>query len=856
MIRKIFLAVVMALLMPTFVLAQSSMSDAQIIEFVQKEQKAGTSQAQIVTKLMQKGVSVSRLREVRNKYEKMGGQGAMGAKDLSGQTDNRSRKPKATQQNDQNVSPYRVLDGNMQNTYDEKNAEWNDMRSELADFMPDSLTMFDREMEMLYKNQRRVFGRDIFNNKNLSFEPNMNIATPQNYVLGPGDQVFVDIYGVSQKSLSTNVTPDGFINIEGYGPVQVSGLTVAQANSRLRSTLGQRYAGSNIKLTIGETRTIMVNVMGEVRVPGTYTLSAFSSVFHALYMAGGVSEIGTLRDIKVYRKNKLVSSVDIYDYILNGKLTGNVKLSDNDVIVVGPYDCLVNITGKVKRPMFYEMKKDESLGTLLKYAGGFTGDAYRNSVRVTRKAGKEYSVWNVTEFDMNGFNLCDEDSVAVDSVIARFVNTVELRGAVLRPGMYQIGEKVTTVRELLNIADGLQDEAFTDHIILHRMREDRTLEVLPLNLTAILNGTEADVPLKSEDVVFIPSKEERNKNQILKIYGEVYYPGQYQYAEGMTVEDFILQAGGLKESAATNKVTISRREVVRGDVVTDKNGKSVGARGTRAKTFEIEIKDGFALDGKEGFKLLPFDEVYVNKNPEYREQASVTVEGEVMGEGTYSLSSDNTRVSDVLAMCGGVTAQAAANGAYIMRKYNNEEERRRQVQLDKTRAQWAYALSSGTQMTTDAKLRYPDSLLVERDMREDFYKVAVNLKKSLENPGCVDDVILRDGDRLVVEPQQNTVRISGNVPYPNAVPYVKGQSVKYYMGQAGTRGRKNRKWAYIVYQNGSSEMVRNGAKIEPGCELVVPERNTSSNSTQNMTMITSLLATLATLGAVIVSVLK
>ncbi len=854
MIRKIFLAMVFATLMPVVAMAQSSMTDAQIIEFVQKEQKAGTSQGQIVTKLMQKGVTVDRLRQVRKKYEKMGGQSAQGATDLSDKSD-RSRKPKATQ-NDQNVSPYRMTDANMQNTYDEKDAAWNEMRTELGDFMPDSLGMFDREMEQMYRNQRRVFGRDIFNNKNLSFEPNMNIATPQNYVLGPGDQVFVDVYGASQKNVETTVSPDGYINIEGYGPVAVSGLTVAQATSRLRSTLGQRYAGSSIKLTIGETRSIMVNVMGEVRVPGTYTLSAFSSVFHALYMAGGVSDIGTLRDIKVYRKGKLVSSVDIYDYILNGKLTGNVKLSDNDVIVVGTYDCLVNVTGKVKRPMFYEMKKDESLGTLLKYAGGFTGDAYRNTVRVTRKAGKEYSVWNVTEFDMNEFKLCDEDSVSVDSVIARFENIVELRGAVLRPGMYQIGEKVTTVRDLLNIADGLQDEAFTDHIILHRMREDHTLEVLPLNLTAILNGTDADIPLQSEDVVFIPSKEERNKNQVLKIYGEVYYPGQYQYAEGMTVEDFILQAGGLKESAAKNKVTISRREVAQGQATTDKKGNTQVARGTRAKTFEIEIKDGFVLDGNEGFKLQPFDEVYVNKNPEYREQASITVEGEVMGEGTYSLSSDNTRVSDVLAMCGGVTAQAAKNGAYIMRKFNSEEERRRLTTLDKTRASWAYALSNGAQMTTDAKLRYPDSLLVERDMREDCYKLAVNLQKSLAEPGCVDDVILRDGDRLIVEPMQNTVRISGSVPYANAVPYVEGKMAKYYIQQSGTRGRKNRKWAYVVYQNGSSAMVRDGAKIEPGCEIILPERSTASNTTQNVSLIVSLLTSLATVGAVIVSVLK
>lgn len=846
--RKFILLLFLSVLTFGEVSAQSTMSDAQIIDFVQKEQKAGTGQAQIVTKLMQKGVTVDRLRDVRKKYEKKGGQSVQGAKDLSGHSDNRSRQPKKdTHQNEQNVSPYRMTDATLQFTYDEKNSEWNDMQIELNEFMPDSLTMFDREMEQMYKSQRRVFGRDIFNNKRLSFEPNMNIATPQNYVLGPGDQVFVDIYGASQKSITANVSPDGYINIDGFGPVQMSGLTVAQATSRLRGTLGKRYSGSSIKLTIGETRTIMVNVMGEVKIPGTYTLSAFSSVFHALYMAGGINDIGTLRNIKVYRRNKLVSTVDIYDYILNGKLNGNVKLSDNDIIVVGPYECMVNITGKVKRPMFYEMKKAESLETLLKYAGGFTGDAYTKTVRVTRKAGKEYSVWNVAEFDMNGFNLADEDSVSVDSVIARYENTVELRGAALRPGMYQIGEKVHTVRDLLNVADGLKDEAFTDRVIIHRMRKDHTLEVMSINLTAIMAGTETDVPLQNEDVVFIPSKEENNKALTLKIYGEVYYPGQYQYAEGMTVEDFVLQAGGLKERASKQNITISRRGV--------SSGQDATQRGTRAQTFHINLKDGFAIDGKEGFKLQPFDEVYVNKDPGFREQANVAVEGEVMTEGTYSLSNDNTRVSDVLALCGGVTAQAAKNGAYIMRKYYNEEERRRQIQLDRQRSEWSYNLAGG-QMGTDGKQRFADSLLVERIMREDEYKVAVNLNKSLEEPGSIDDIVLRDGDRLVIEPQNNTVRISGNVPYPNTVPYVNGKSARYYMGQAGTRGARNRKWAYVIYQNGSARMVKDGAKIEPGCEVVVPERNTMNNTTQNVTLITSMLASLATLGAIIVSVLK
>lgn len=353
--------------------------------------------------------------------------------------------------------------------YDETNEDWLMMQDELNTFIPDTTAMLEKLLAE--KRKKKVFGRDIFNNKELTFEPNMNIATPQNYILGPGDAVYIDIYGASQKTIESTISPDGEVTIEGFGPVQVSGLTVAQANARLRSTLGARYSSSKIKLTVGQTRSIMINVMGEVKNPGTYTLPAFATVFHALYMAGGTNDIGTLRNIKVYRNNRLVSVVDIYDYILNGKLTGNVRLADNDVIAVGPYDCLVNITGKVKRPMFYEMKRNESVGTLLKYAGGFTGDAYKKSVRIVRKTGREYSVYNVDEFDMSAFQLADEDSVSVDSILPRFSNMVEIKGAVFRPGMYQVGGDINSVRTLIEHADGLREEAFTARAVMHRMKK-------------------------------------------------------------------------------------------------------------------------------------------------------------------------------------------------------------------------------------------------------------------------------------------------------------------------------------------------------------------------------------------------
>ena len=503
-IRNFVLALVMIMAGGVTVNAQS-MSDEQVMQFVVTEYNNGTSQSQIVTKLMQKGVDINQIRRVRQKYERQVKNGGLGIKDITGEqaADNRMRTNNGKDKNKAGgqMQTQKNLNLDSKQLYTDANPNFTGMQDELGVLLPDSLLMSMQE-----KGGRKVFGRDIFNNKELTFEPNMNIATPQNYRLGPGDAVFVDIYGASQKSIQATVTPDGTIVLEGFGPVTVSGLTVAQANARLKATLGARYSSSKVRLTVGQTKTIMVNVMGEVAAPGTYTLSAFASVFHALYMAGGTNDIGTLRNIKVYRNNKLVTTVDIYDYILNGKLTGNVRLADNDVIVVGPYDCLVNVTGKVKRPMFYEMKRNESVGTLLKYAGGFTGDAYKKTVKVIRKSGSKYSIFNVGEFDVSSFKIEDEDSIAVDSVIPRYSNMVEVRGAVFRPGMYQVGGEITGVRSLLEHADGVTEDAFLKHAVMHRLKFDRTLEVIQADVVGIVSGRVADISLKNEDVLYIPSE--------------------------------------------------------------------------------------------------------------------------------------------------------------------------------------------------------------------------------------------------------------------------------------------------------------------------------------------------------------
>ena len=531
------LALLLALSVDTVYAQSSSMTDDQVMRYVVKEHDKGTSNAQIVTKLMQQGVDISQIRRVRNKYERQIKQGGISgtSEEVPGKDVSRLRTNNGKTREDYTIaskkaekySNYRVNakeDANFAHTYDENDKEYMQFQNEMDYIIPDSTMMLKRLLAEREKNRKKVFGRDIFNNKELSFEPNMNIATPQNYRLGPGDAVIIDIYGASQKTIQSTVSPDGEVTIEGYGPVSVSGLTVAQANARLRNTVGSRYRSSRVKLTVGQTKTIMVNVMGEVKAPGTYTLSAFATVFHALYMAGGTNDLGTLRNIKVYRNNRLVTVVDIYDYILNGKLTGNVRLADNDVIVVGPYDCLVTIAGKVKRPMIYEMKKNESVNSLLKYSGGFAGDAYKKSVRVNRKTGREYAVYNVEEFDFSSFRVDDGDSISVDSILPRYANTVEVKGAVFRPGMYNLGEQVNSVRTLVEHAEGMTEDAFTNRAVMHRMKKDRTLEVIAVDIAGIMDGKVADIPLKENDVLFIPTRQEKIVERTLTIRAKCSIP--------------------------------------------------------------------------------------------------------------------------------------------------------------------------------------------------------------------------------------------------------------------------------------------------------------------------------------------
>lgn len=821
--------------------AQTGMTDNQVMQYMIKETERGTPRQEIVTNLIERGVSIEQIRRIKKKYEKQNDGSVIGARDISGSKgknrlrSNNGDKKEELKGSYQRKQERKEIDKSSLSEKQRKKLEReekSEYMDEMDELLPDSLDQWDFPEDDFYKEKDKekkikIFGHNIFNNRKLSFEPNMNIATPQDYRLGPGDEVYIDIWGASQERFESTVSPEGTINIESYGPVQVDGLTVAQANQRLRNSLGGRYAGSRIKLTVGQTKTITVDVMGEVKVPGTYTLSAFSTVFNALYMAGGINEIGTLRNIKIFRKGRQISTCDVYDYILNGNMKGNIRLSAGDVIVVGPYDCLVNITGKVKRPMYYEMKSKESIGTLIKYAGGFTGDAYQGSINLIRKSGGMLSVYSIDDFERNSFQVADGDSVSVDSTLQRYRNMVEIKGAVNRPGMFQVDGNITTIRQLIEAAGGLTEDAFTARGTIHRRKADRTLEVIAVDIAGIMNHSVADIALKNEDVFFVPSQKLMQEERILTINGEVNYPGEYEFAENTTIEDFILQAGGLKDAASMVKVDISRRM---------RNQDATRSSSQVAESFSLSLKDGFVIDGTPGFILQPFDEVFVRRSPGYIEQQHVKVEGEIAFAGSYVLTNKGMRLSDLVKAAGGITKEAYALGAHLERTLTPAEKVKQQTLLK-------FAVSG-------------DSVDMRKLDLGDTQRVGINLEEALKNPGSNQwDIVLRDGDRLVIPQYNNTVSINGQVMYPNTVAYRDKAKLSYYIEQAGGYGQRAKsKRVFAVNMNGTVTRIRSAKDITPGCTILVPSKQRRKG--MSFGEILSLGTMTATLGTVIATLVK
>lgn len=763
------------------------MSDQQVLQFISKEVKAGTSESQIVTKLMQKGVNIEQIRRLRNQYDRQ-----VSDRGASRAADGAIRMATERMQGNGDGTTSQELTTAQQGT---TGAVYSDAKEDVA--------VAEREVKAMQEvtpetEGKKVFGHDIFSQANPSFQPPVNTPVPDSYVLGAGDQVVVDIYGASQETLVHTISPDGTITVAGYGPIYLSGLSVAGAQSKLRATIGSRYQTSNLRMTVSKTRTIQVNLMGEVNAPGTYQLSAFANVFYALYRAGGVSPLGTLRNIEVYRNGKLVTVVDLYKFILEGRLAGNINLQDNDLIIVPTYNCLVGVTGNVKRPMFYEMRKDETVATLINYAGGFLGDAHKSSVRLVRQTGERYQIYNVSEFEMSTFKIDDGDAISVDGMINRFENMVEIKGAVFRPGQFHLGGNVNSVKTLIEAADGLTEDAYTSHAVVHRLKEDRTLIVMPVNVQGIIDGSVPDFPLQNEDVVFIPTEKELRMERTFTISGAVMSPGPYEYADNTTIEDLVVMAGGLRDEASLMRVEVSR--VIRDPMATEKSDQY-------AKKFYFDLKNGLVIDNERTFLLEPYDHVTIYNSPVFNQARLVTVTGEVNWEGTVALEHKVTRLSDIIEMVGGLTPHAYLKGASMTRRMSDEERVRRSATLEAVR-----------QILTEKG----DSIAYSRMDLENNYPVYIDLEKAINDPSSDANIQLREGDRIFVPEYDPIVRVSGDVMFPNTLFYESGKDYKYYVNEAGGFGHRAKKSkTFIVYQNGRAMLTKKGARPEPGCEIVV-----------------------------------
>lgn len=804
--KKLISLLVFSFLLSAGEVWAQSMSDDQVVEYVKSATEAGKSQKQIMTELAARGVTRAQAERIKKRYEEQ----QMSQQSMGATAKNKQRlRPEA---------PEELVEGEM----DIIAAEMSDPAEQSTD-----------EAAQL------VYGRNIFNTKDLTFAPSQNIPTPVNYQLAAGDEVIIDVWGNNQATYRETISPDGSINIPNLGPIYLNGLTVKEAEKYLKKELNKIHSGiegenptSEMKLSLGQIRTIQVNIMGEVAVPGTYNISSFSNIFHALYRAGGIGKLGSLRSIQLMRNGKKIADVDVYDFILKGKTMDAIRLQEGDVIIVPTYDMLVNVQGNVKRPMFYEMKNGETVKTLIEYAGNFTSDAYTKNLRVTRQNGKEYQVYTIDDIDYSVFKLMDGDVLNISAMLDRFENKLEIKGAVYRPGIYQYSGQLNTVKQLVEKAEGVMGDAFLGRAVLHREREDLTKEVIQVDLKNILNGTKPDIALKRNDQLYIPSIHDLQDLGTLTIFGEVARPGSFPFAENMTLEDLIIQAGGLLESASTVKVDVSRRI---------KNSKSTEMSATIGEMYTFALKDGFVVDGEAGFVLKPYDQVYVRRSPGYQPQVNVTVTGEILYDGTYALTSKSERLSDLVQKAGGVTPYAYVKGAKLMRKANAEEIARMKDVLEMMQREMGNASM--------------DSLKLEAATTT--YSVGIDLEAALKNPGSDADIVLREGDQLILPELVNTVKINGAVMFPNTVAYNKKMTVKDYISQAGGYANGARKTkAFIIYMNGQVAKVNGAGRgmVEPGCEIIVPIKDKTKAEKWNLQSILGIASSLGSLGLTAASV--
>ena len=831
-------------LLPLFMVCSlmvSALTDQQVIDYIKKQSAAGKTEQQIGKELLAKGVTPDQAKRIKAKYEAQQRGEAADSRNYTSVNGDRRRGNSENSRQKDNVSTRRNY---------EKGVSQSRIQGEPVDFTSADDSYYNNDNNgLLYENvnlaidslnYKEIYGHKIFNTQALSFEPSENLATPQNYRLGPGDEVIIDIWGTSEDHLREMISPEGSIMIAQIGPVYLNGMTISDANKHIKNAFSRKYAGmseaeTDVQVTLGQVRTIQVDILGEVATPGTFRMSPFSSVFHALYLSGGINDIGSLRNIQVLRNNKKVAGVDIYEYLFNGKTNGNIRLQEGDVIIVPPYEQLVSIDGNVKRPMYYEIKPDETIKTILDYAGGFTGDAYSGMVRLERQSGTENELYNIERGEFGSYRLKDGDMITVGTILDRYANRVELKGAVYRPGMFAIGRDIRTVSDLIRKADGLTDNAYDDRALLYREGPDMQLQIIALDLKNIMAGISPDVELKRNDIIEISSIDDLTDRGDITIAGQVTNPGTYPYAENMTVEDIILQAGGLLEGASTARVDVSRRIV---------DPTSVTATQQLSHVYSVSIDGGFAVGKGEHFVLKPYDRVVVRKSPGYGVQTTVEINGEVLFDGEYVLQRRNERVSELVKRAGGVIEGAYIKGASLSRKLTEAEYIARKETL---------RLAMANNQAGQA-----DSLALSKIEVSDTYNVGIDLQKALNNPGSTYDLVMQPGDVLYVPQEQSTVKITGDVMFPNAVVYEPGKKLSYYIDQAGGYGQQAKKGkAFIVYLNGTVAKAKKNTPIEPGCQIIVPSKpkNSGTDWTKILTLATSF-TSVATMAATITNIFK
>lgn len=763
--NKLITTLLFLLIATSSILAQ--LSDSQALQEFSRFRAAGMTQEQITQELMKKGVSPAQVQRVRDQYLNQSGEGGEVFSSEKG----------------------------LQNSVLRGDGVFAVNRTVAEDTIPP---------------HERVYGQSFFSNQNLTFAPNMNMPTPANYVLGAGDEIMIDVWGDSELNVQYIIAPDGHITVPGLGRIQLSGMNVQQAENRIRTNFSRIYSDLDssdpytfLAISVGNVRSIKVNVMGEVNQPGTYTLSSFSSAFHALYAAGGTSRIGSIRNIRLFRSGRAIATVDLYDYLMKGNNMSDITLQDGDIVMVEPYGILAQATGEVKRPMWYELIEGETLQDLISYAGGYSGNAYRGTVSVLRKGSEEMEAHTLSEAEFGYFVLKDGDLAEVGNILEDYANMVEITGSVHRPGRYAVGEQIRTVGDLLRVAQGTTGDAYLSRVLLFRENEDLTRSLQSFNLDALLRGQITDIELRKNDLLEIPSVLSLESDFTIFIGGEVRNPESYPYADNMTLEDIILRAGGLTEAASTARVDVYRR-------LKNPSGTTVPIES--GERFTFSLINGEIVSSDPSFVLQPYDQVVVRRSPGYEVQQNVTITGEVVFEGQYARLRKDERISSFVKRAGGLTPYAYENGGRLNRKLTPDELKQAREAL---------------RLKIEADAVILDSISIEEQLAQvdlSSRPVGINLANALNNPGGPDDIILRGGDELSIPEFESTVRISGGVLYPNTVSYNRGKKLGYYINQAGGYSRlAQKRKPYVIYMNGQVASGR-WARIEPGCEIIVPER--------------------------------